>query len=388
MGIRSSVLGWRVTVGASVLAICAGVTAQDSPRLRTILPSGSIVYAENMPQARYLSVQLVASASGVRETAESHGLRHMLEHILAKGPDKSLDLRLETQGLFLTAETHRDAMIFSIVGPTEKLELALAAVRDLLQPLKTDAAEIQREVKILAEELALSSPSMRMSKAAWAASYGAEGLDPVGNVEGWSKATPEKLEFLRRRHFAAQNLVISICGNLDVDIATRAARALLPKERDPFEPDPSRRTIGRSANISEANGSARAAACPGWDDPETAALLAAGLALSGERDQGFMIYTPSVMPGLITVGDHQDGIGAWIDGLNPAQIDGMFGLGRAAADAWVRRKLESPETNAHLRGFLYAQNREATPEAMLENIRSMTLVQFRAAIAKFRGGKN
>lgn len=375
-----------------IAAVAIGLTshafAQDSPRLRTILPSGSIVYVENMPRARYVSVQLIASSEGVRETPESHGHRHLLEHLLVKGPDKGLGHRLESQGIFMAAETHRDAMVFSLVVPSEKIPLALGAVQELLQPLQASPAELERERNILAEELALSPSSMRLSKALWAGSFGVAGLDPVGTAEGWAKATPEKLEFLRRRHFAAQNLVLSICGNLDVDEVTKAARAVLPKDKDPFEPDLWRRKAGKPSAASEPNASARGAASPGWSEPETAALLAAALALAGERDKGFVTYTPSVAAGVVILGQNEPGLGAWIDRLTPGQIDALYPFGRYAADAWVRRQMESPEGNAFFRGFLYCQNREAQPDALLENVRAMTLGQFREAVAQFHGAKN
>jgi len=338
-----------------------------------------------MPRARHLSVQLIASSEGVRETPETHGQRHLLEHLMAKGPDKSLGTRLESQGIFMSAETHRDAMVFSLIVPTGKLSQGLAAVRELLKPLPVTSAEIERERRILAEELALSAPSMRLSKALWTGSFGVAGLDPVGTAEGWAKATPENLEFLRRRHFAAQNLVLSICGSLDVDDATRAARAILPAEKAPFEPDSWRRKEGKSSSAAEPNASARGAVAPGWSEPETAAVLAAALALAGERDKGFVTYTPATSAGVVIVGEPEPGIGAWIDGLSAGQIDGLFAFGRYAADAWVRRQLETPEGNAFLRGFLYCQNREANPDVFLENVRALTLADFRAAVAQFQG---
>lgn len=332
-----------------------------------------------------MSVQLIASAAGVRESATTHGHRHLLEHILAKGPDKAIDLRLESHGIFLTAETHRDAMVLALTGPTEKLDIAIETMKEFLQPLQTSAAEVERERRILAEEIALYGKATLLSQRLWMEVFAEDGYDPIGTPESWAKATPESLELLRRRHFAAQNLVLSISGPLDVDRATKLARSVLPAEKSPVEPDLRlRKTAKPLALASLAEASAKGVAAQGWNDPQCAALLAAALALAGERDNGFVIHTPSAGPGLVTAGDTEGGFAKWVDELSAGAIDAMFAFGRFAADRWVRRKLETPEGNSFLRGYLLCQNPAAEPERFLENVSAMTLADFRAAVAKYR----
>src|SRR5688500_7954220 len=86
------------------------VPIQQPPRLRTVLPSGAIVLVERMPAATSLSVQLFASARAVPESKQTHGWRHLLEHLVARGPKGDIDARLESQGAFMRARTLRDAM--------------------------------------------------------------------------------------------------------------------------------------------------------------------------------------------------------------------------------------------------------------------------------------
>ena len=365
---------------------------QNDPRLRMILPSGAIAFVESMPGAKYFCLQLFASSRGARDTAATHGWRHLLEHLLTKGPDKDLEARLEAQGIFLTAETHRDAMQFSFVGPPEKIDLAIAAVREILQPLRATEKDIEKEARILSQEIALAQLSKKLSRGLWIVSFGAEaGLDPVGTGEAISKATPQTLEFLRRRHFAPQNLVLSLAGPVDVDSSLKQLTAILPKEKGPFEPDTSFRKMGGPSVATIDGAQARGAPAAGWDEPETAAVLAAALALASEGDNRFVIYTPSTQPGLVILGSEEpnSGLGDWIQNLKAFEIDALFARSKLLAEGWVKRFLSPPEGCAFLRGFLYAQKSGAMPEAMLENIRKLSIEQFRSGVELFRsGGKN
>ena len=387
-----SLLGMRLLACLALLpTISGGVVVskqQNDPRLRILLPSGAIAFAESMPGSKYFCLQLFASSRGARDTAATHGWRHLLEHLLTKGPDKVLEARLESQGVFLTAETQRDAMNFSFVGPPEKIDLAIAAVREILQPLRTTEKEIEMEARILVQEIALAPRSKKLSQALWISSFGTEGLDPIGNPEAIAKATVSSLELMRRRHFAPQNLVLSLVGPVEVDASIKQLIAILPKEKGPFEPDATVRKTGVSSTASLDGAHARGAPVPGWDEPETAAALAAALALGSEGDNRFVIYTPSTQPGLVILGSEEpnSGLGDWIQKLKPFEIDALFARSKLLAEGWVKRYLNSPEGCAFLRGFLYAQRSSATPDAMLENIRRFTIEQFRAGVEKFRSG--
>src|SRR6476469_6543311 len=78
------------------------------PRLRTVLSNNSAVLVEPMANEKTISIQLWAASRGVEERPETHGLRHLLEHVLALGPNRDLDQRLETVGGELFARTFRD----------------------------------------------------------------------------------------------------------------------------------------------------------------------------------------------------------------------------------------------------------------------------------------
>lgn len=364
------------------------VHAQESPRLRTRLGNGAIVLAERMPGAHTLSVQLFASSNRVEETPDTHGRRHLLEHLVAEGPGRKLDQRLESNACVLLARTHRDATQFEVTGNGGSLDLALSAIGTILQPLKIDQGRIDVEAGVLSQEIAIQPDSGRLSSAAWSAAYGAEGLDPLGNLESIRGATPAALLDLQTRQFAPNGLVLVISGPIDLDQATKAASKVLSglKGNIAFA-TASKRGKGSPGRMESQGtyGEARGALVKDYKDPGTVASLAVALAIAGQFEQSFVTYTPSVHNGLVIIGktDDNSGLGLKIDAMSLGSVSELFPLGKLMAKAWVERQLRTPSGSAYLRGLLLSQGEAHSPELMLEAIDRMTIDDFRSAFARF-----
>jgi len=355
------------------------------PRLRTLLKSGAAIFAEDMANADSVSVQLFASAKGVEETPATHGLRHLLEHLLVKGRDKSLDRRLESKGMFLTADTFRDAMKIEITCAPKDAVSAVRALGELLRPLETSPNEIVQEIKVIEQELALLSADMRLSNAAWTQAFGAEGLDPLGSISVMAGATPEALVELHQRQFAKPNLVISIAGRVDVDQVTAVAREVLGADvASPTEPVANPRTDGRSGTTdSIAPGDARAAIVEGLDDDGTLHALAAGFALAN-RFRCRVMYTPSLQNGLVVLTDTGGGgFDKRIDELPAEEVDALWPLGQALLKNWLQGG-GTPSDVAYRRGMLLVQRLDLRPESLVERVGAMGLLQFRQGFDRFR----
>jgi len=368
----------------SLIATFALLSAQDQPpRLRTILDNGSIILVEPMPQEPVISVQLFASAKYVPETTSTHGFRHLVEHLVAVG-EGTLDRKLETQACFLQAETLRDAMQIELtVGPNQ-LQLALDTLSGLLKKPTFTQDEIDKELRVMRDELAMEDDSLMLASAAWHAAYGDAGLDPLGTFDSMYRATPEKLSDVYDRQFAGDGLVIAIAGPVDIDKATAMASALLtPLARSHFPlPKPDR--IGKPGRAQAAGfGECRGAIVPGFDSPQTASALAAALAIGSEVPGCFVIYTPTVQNGLVLVGrtDSTNGLGMYIDGL--ASGAELYGRAKALAREWVLRQLATASGVAYLRGLLLSQGPANRPELMIDQINAMTPKEFENGLTAF-----
>lgn len=377
---------------ASALLLClAGslVFAQEEPpRLRTLVPNGSILLVENMPAAKSVSVQLFASSRRVPDTPENHGYKHLLEHLVLKGHGKDLDLRMERQGIFFSGHTLRDAMQIVFTCLPEQIPTVLDALTEILQPLATTHEDIVKEVKIMREERALEDDSERLSAAAWNTAFGDRGMDPFGDPSLMEGAAPEDLVMFQSKLFAANNLVLVISGPVDIEKVTSLGKSFLAgcsgncldqsETRPEGEP-------GRT-NLENAFGEARGARVPGIDDAKAAWGLAAALALASQLGDAFVTYTPSAQNALVIVGktDENSGVGLKVDALTESDIAAMFPIGKALARRWLQRQMETPAGSANIRGLLLCEGASYKPEEMLDNINAMTWQQFAEGIALFK----
>lgn len=370
----------------ALAALVSGVVAQEeSPRLRTLLPNGVALIVERMPEARPLSVQLFASARGVEETPQTHGWRHLLEHLILKGKDGTLDDRLEAEGVFFVGRTYRDAMQIEFTGRPTKLGAIIDAVSELLQPLKTTPEAIAKEAAVMGEEFAALSDSTRLSRTAWDAAFGEQALDPFGTLETMAKATPEGIEALRARHFTPANLVVAVCGAVDPERVTADLRARLEDLEGPaVEAKPPRKGGSGRREADDAFGEVRGARVEGLT--EAGAALCAAYGIASRLTDAFVTYTPSVGEGLVLVGrtDANNTVGVAIDAMTEGDEAAVFAVGKALAEQWVRGLLARPGGSAYLRGLLMAQSAAARPEMLLEAVRRTGWPEFRAAIARFK----
>ena len=123
---------------------------------------------------------------------------------------------------------------------------------------------------------------------------------------------------------------------------------------------------------------------PAYDEPGTAAALAAALSIASEASDAFVTYTPSTRSGLVVLGRtaESSGLGARVASANAAAL---WPRARRIAEAWLARQTGDPGADATLRGLLLAQSVDATPDRMREAIAAMTYAQFAAAVAALKG---
>jgi hypothetical protein len=360
---------------------------QDPPRLRTLYPNGAVALVERMPQANSVSVQLFASSRMVPETKDSHGLRHLLEHLMVKGANRDLDRRLESKGMFLRAYTMRDAMRIEVTGSPTQLQDAIDAIAEVLRPVELTQEQIDKEMPILESELALQDDAGRLAIAAWQQAYGDAGLDPLGSLEVMRKADPEALRQLQRKHFYPENLAVVVAGPVDLDDATKRVGALIGSRQGGVKPVSEPRPAGKPGRIeSEGFGEGRGALVGSFIERRTVAALAAALSIASEFEGSFVTYTPSVRNGLITVGQTAatGGLGVRVDSLTEGELPRLFMLGKALARSWYDRQMTTPTGLGYLRGLLLVQGPGYRPEVLKENIEELTFDDFKSGMASLK----
>lgn len=349
--------------------------------------NGSVLLVERFPGAKTLSVQVFAGNRGVEEKPSTHGFRHLLEHLVLKGQKGDLDHRLESVGIFFTGRTHRDAMQFEFSGRADQLEPILAAVGELLEAPNLSQEILDRERAIMVEEFALVPDAQRLSRTAWQAAYGEDGLDPFGSESAITGATPDSLRALHSRMFHPGQLVVVVAGDIDLKTTTARVRTLIEdRTTDEILPAPSvRHGIRARLEADDAFGEVRAALVSGIGSG-TAATLCAAYALAAWVENAYVTYTPSSTGGLVLIGrtDANNALGSTIDQLAEADEIVLFDMGKTLARSWLSEQLKQPASAASLRGLLMAQAPHLRPETLLEEVLQVGWTDFRRAIGQFR----
>ncbi|RYG47212.1 insulinase family protein [bacterium] len=363
----------------TLLNLTAQVPVIQPTRLRTVLPSRAIVFAERVPGARNITAQLWISSDPAPETYQTHGWRHLLEHLMARN-DGSTDRALESGGGYLRAETYRTATVFTVVAPKDSLTLALDSLKNVSRFPEVTQERIAIEAKVLTQESRFRTPADRMSATLWEKAYQEGGLDPFGNLDTIGGATVEDLRALYRRLFVMPGMVVSVSGDIDLDMATKAAEAALTgRQPEPGEAKPPK---GNARPIPyKGPGAARAVAVGSFRAPETVAVLAAALAVANDIPGAFVTYTPSDEKGLVTVGHAEEA--AALEAIDRMEPDNLFGRGRTLARRWLAAKMKDPAA----RGLLLVQARDLRPEIGDENLTTMSTARFAGALARFKKGK-
>ncbi|MCW5942836.1 MAG: insulinase family protein [Fimbriimonadaceae bacterium] len=349
--------------------------------------SGASCLVERMPDAREVAISLWASSRSARETPTTHGFRHLLEHLVAKGRDGTLDARLESEGITLTASTYRDATHIQLSCPVGKEATGLAALAEILRPFATTPEAIRREVAVMRHEFASVADADRLAAAGWVASFGGKGLDPFGTLAALEGATPDSLRDLHARQFAKPNLCVVVVGPVDLDRTTARIAELVATAPDggPSAGDPLPAPVAGRVEIEQAVGEARTGFVNGFLRPGTLATLGAALAVASEMGDCFVAYTPSLGPGVVTLGREEQvgGLGARLDALTEADKATLYRSGYDLLRRWIDRYLTSPSGVAYLRGFLQVQELGARPEDAVGLAKKMTFDEFKEGLAAF-----
>lgn len=284
----------------ATLAVAAMVLANPS---RFVLPNGAVVAIVPTPVEGRVAV--VMSARGTGETADRVGQRHLLEHLVALGPDQDFDDRVERFAGYLRAETSREAIEIGIEGPPLGLETFLKVLAEAASPQTFDAGRISREARIIEEEAAIRLPYADHAAAAWALAFGDDAPDPMGVREELERVTPDALQRLHVATFDPRGLTVVVAGDVDVAEATRLVGTMIgniPARRDEpegrFAPRPA--GAGLSARTT-ARGGSRATAIGPLDTQTSMETVAASFALQRALDGSVVSLTESFDQAVVTL---------------------------------------------------------------------------------------
>ena len=200
---------------------------------QTILPNGIRLIFEKMEHVRSVSMGVWVDTGSVRETAETAGASHLIEHMVFKGTERrnaeQIAIEMDAVGGNINAFTSKENTCFYAKVLDEHLDLVSDVLSDIAFHSVFDPEELKKEQGVVLEEILMNedSPEDLVSEESNMLFFGEETLaSPIlGSKESVKAFTRESLLAYKNEFYVPNNVVVACAGNFEeaalIDSVTR-----------------------------------------------------------------------------------------------------------------------------------------------------------------------
>ena len=199
----------------------------------TTLDNGLRIVTSSMPHTRSVTISFFVGAGSRYEQPEKAGISHFVEHLCFKGTSrrrsaKEISEAIEGVGGMLNGGTDRELTIYWCKVPRPHFALALDVLVDMLRNSTFDADEVEKERKVIIEELnmVMDSPQqlvdVLIDGVIWPDQ--ALGRDVAGSKETVNGLDQAALVEYLNRQYTPDNTVLSVAGNVEHEEVVEAIR--------------------------------------------------------------------------------------------------------------------------------------------------------------------
>ena len=223
---------------AVLLAGCAAAGAPPAgappaPPVRTVLPNGVTLIAQEHRASDAVALQLWVRVGGRDESADELGLSHYLEHMLFKGtptrPPGAIDELIEGLGGTSNAFTSYDYTHYDVVLPAGQVRAGVELLADIGVNASFPPQELESEKKVVFEEMSLveDDPEKYLGRRVNELAYAPHpyGRPILGTRELIQALARDRLERYYKKHYVAPNLVVVVVGAVSPREVRRLAEA-------------------------------------------------------------------------------------------------------------------------------------------------------------------
>lgn len=179
-----------------------------------------VIEDHSYPQAASV---ITIRAGSHTESPGTNGISHLLEHLLFDGTTTRTGTEIKAEvpalGGYFNAYTRKDYVAFEIVMPAELLTAGLEIQADQLLNSTIPQSELEREKKVVCEEIAqsLRDPSSAAEEAAMRILFGntGYGLPVLGNYQTVMDMPRDRIVGFYRTRYTPNNMTAVIVGDLD-----------------------------------------------------------------------------------------------------------------------------------------------------------------------------
>jgi len=172
--IRYRACGITLLIVIAAATAAYGSTARNSGRSpETVMrPGGLEIVLDGYPGSGSVLVAVAVKAGSVYETPDTRGVTHFLEHLLFDGSERftreEISGWVDDNGAFLNAFTRKEATVYFLLARSDLLEESIEILSQMLLHPVFAPAEIEKERKVVLEEMSqgLDNPREAVSRAA------------------------------------------------------------------------------------------------------------------------------------------------------------------------------------------------------------------------------
>lgn len=185
--------------------------------------NGLRIVVEKIPTVRSVSLGIWIGAGSRNETPENNGITHFLEHMMFKGTEqynaKQIAEIFDGIGGQINAVTSKEYTCYYAKVIDHHFDLALGVLADMFFNSKFQETDIDKERSVIMEELYMyeDTPDDLVHDLIGKVGFGDHplGYTILGTKEVLEGINREKIVRYVQENYTAQNVVITIAGNVD-----------------------------------------------------------------------------------------------------------------------------------------------------------------------------
>ena len=252
------------------------------------LANGLTLLVKEVPGSKAATVQIWVKAGSIYEEADEAGITHLIEHMIFKGTktrgagDVAGDI--EEKGGQINAYTSFEQTVYHATLGARYWSDALEVLTDALRNSIFDANELEREKKVVLEEISMrkDQPATQLFQSLMSTAYSKHPyrLPVIGTVESVSSFTREDIINYMEKHYYPANFTVVVVGGVNVKAVVSKVAELfddMPAKQMPeaiLPEEPAQQGIRTFTLAGEINQShlAMAFPVPAFADPDSAVI--------------------------------------------------------------------------------------------------------------------
>lgn len=217
-----------------------------------VLENGVRILVEPVSHVKSAAIGLWCRTGSRHELENEAGITHLIEHMLFKGTEsrtaKQIAESIEGRGGSMNAFTDKEATCYYCRTLADEAANAIDVLSDMMLHSLIDPEELKREEAVVLEEIKRSEdePSDHVHDLHLQGRWGEHplGKPVIGTPESVSSFSRDNILAYMDRRYRAENVLLSVAGNVDPDTIRAAAERNLGKVKHFIQDEQPPRPVG------------------------------------------------------------------------------------------------------------------------------------------------